>query len=50
MTNSAAIGYMILAAKALNLDKDTIKKLERKMYEIMEFKTEEEAEEVYQNF
>lgn len=47
MTNGAAIGYMILAAKELKLPKDTIQKLYRLMYEIMDYTTEETAEKAY---
>lgn len=47
MNNSAAIGYMILAAKRLGLDVETIKQLDRMMYDMMDVKSEEEAEEVY---
>jgi len=50
MTNAAAIGYMILAAKALKLDKETIKQLEANMEHFMDMRTEEEAEETYNNF
>lgn len=50
MTNSAAIGYMIKAAKRANLDKKTIKQLEALMLEEMDICTEEEAEEEYCNF
>ncbi|MDG0791956.1 hypothetical protein OMP38_14650 [Cohnella ginsengisoli] len=45
MNNSAAIGYMILAAKRLGLDVETIKQLDRMMYDMMDVKSEEEAEE-----
>ena len=50
MNNSAAIGYMILAAKQLNLDNKIIRKLEETMYRKMDVVTEEEAEKVYRNF
>lgn len=49
VTNGAAIGYMILAAKELDLPKDTIRQLEREMYCIMDYVTEEQAEKEYQN-
>jgi hypothetical protein len=49
MTNGAAIGYMILAAKSVGLDEDTIKKLDSAMYHAMDRTTEEESERVYQN-
>jgi hypothetical protein len=47
MTNSAAIGYMILAAKAFAMPKAQIKRLEREMQWQMDMKTEAEAEEAY---
>jgi len=50
MTNAAAIGYMIRAAKQTKLDKKTIKLLEAIMLEEMDFHTEEEAEKTYYNF
>jgi len=49
MTNGAAIGYMILAAKRMDFDYEMIKCLDRAMYEIMDEVTEEEAEREYQN-
>jgi len=55
MTNAAAIGYMILAAKRLqkageNIPDELIRKLDRMMYDMMDVKSEEEAEEAYRNF
>jgi hypothetical protein len=50
MTNAAAIGYMIRAAKQAKLDYKTIKELEALMEEQMDFHTEEEAEETYRKF
>jgi len=50
MTNAAAIGYMIRAAKQAGLDHDTIKELEALMNEQMDFHTEEEAEQTYRSF
>ena len=50
MNNSAAIGYAIMAAKNLDLDKDTIKQLESEMKYCMDMKDEEQAEKVYQEF
>jgi len=47
MTNSAAIGYMILAAKRLEIDFQTIKQLQFEMYEQMDEHTEKEAEDAY---
>lgn len=49
MTNGAAIGYMILAAKQAGMDKDHIKCLEELMVTEMDFATEEEAERAYNN-
>ena len=50
MTNAAAIGYMIRAAKQAGLDHDIIKELEALMNEQMDFHTEEEAEQTYRSF
>ncbi len=50
MTNGAAIGYMIRAAKQAEIDEKTIKLLETLMREQMDFHTEEEAEQMYQRF
>lgn len=50
MNNGSAIGYMILAARALGIDKDIIKKLESEMTYQMDMKTEDQAETVYQQF
>jgi len=47
MTNEAAIGYMILACKALNIDPELIQRIDREMYLQMDKKTEEEAEKIY---
>jgi hypothetical protein len=49
MTNGAAIGYMIIAARRAGLDKETIDRLEAVMYLEMDRVTEGEAEYVYQN-
>ncbi|WP_165867283.1 hypothetical protein [Paenibacillus pinisoli] len=49
MTNSAAIGYMIIAARDAGLDKKTIKYIEMAMYTAMDEITEGEAEHVHQN-
>ena len=48
MTNGAAIGYAIIAAKWIGLTDEQIKKLDRAMYEAMDKTTEEHAEKVYQ--
>jgi len=50
MTNSQAIGYMILAARTLDLDREVIKQLEAEMKYQMDMKTEQEAESVYNSF
>lgn len=50
MTNDAAIGYMILAAKDLGLDKEVISQLEENMKYFMDVKTESEAEKAYKEF
>jgi hypothetical protein len=47
MTNGAAIGYMILAARACGLSETKIKEIEHDMYLEMDMTSEEEAEEVY---
>jgi len=55
MTNAAAIGYMILAAKRLQkkgepIPDELIRKLDSMMYDMMDMKSEDEAEEAYRNF
>ena len=50
MTNGAAIGYMILAAKQAAIPHETIKLIEALMKEQMDFHSEEEAERTYNNF
>lgn len=50
MTNSEAIGYMILAGKALEIDQDIIKALEHEMKYQMDMKSEEQAQKVYESF
>lgn len=50
MTNAAAIGYMIRAAKKTKLDSKTIKILEAIMLEEMDFHTEVEAEKTYYSY
>jgi hypothetical protein len=49
MTNAAAIGYMILAAKMAEMPIEHIKCLEGLMREQMDFITEEEAEDAYKS-
>jgi hypothetical protein len=48
MTNGAAIGYAIIAAKCIGLTAEQIKKLDRAMYEAMDDVSEERAEKEYQ--
>ncbi len=50
MTNETAIGYMILAARSLGIDQKMINDLEEEMAEMMDLKTESEAEKAYKNF
>lgn len=50
MTNNQAIGYMILAAKAMGMIEYDIKHLEAGMKYQMDEKTEEQAEKVYKEF
>jgi hypothetical protein len=50
VTNAAAIGYAIMAAKNLDLDKETIKQIEAEMKYCMDTWTEERAEDVYRRF
>ncbi|WP_154442579.1 hypothetical protein [Tissierella pigra] len=45
MDNYQAIGYMLLACKKVDLDKDTVKELYSNMWYMFDMKTEEEAEE-----
>jgi hypothetical protein len=49
MTNGAAIGYAILAAKRLGLTTKQLIVLEGEMRAEMDITTEEEAEEAYKN-
>ncbi|MHB8063379.1 MAG: hypothetical protein ACYDG2_12215 [Ruminiclostridium sp.] len=46
MTNNAAIGYMILAAKAV-LSNDQIEKIAAEMDDLMDIVTENQAEKAY---
>ncbi|WP_193708402.1 hypothetical protein [Alkalibaculum sporogenes] len=50
MNNGEAIGYMILAAKALGLDEKAIKNLEREMNNQMDMRSESYAYTAYCNF
>lgn len=45
MTNREAIGYMLLGAKKLGLNKEEVKKLFGEMYYLFDIYTEEEAQE-----
>jgi hypothetical protein len=47
MTNEAALGYMIIAARAAGLEEKIIKNLESEMQWAFDMKTESEAEESY---
>jgi hypothetical protein len=49
MTNGAAIGYALLAAKKMGFNKEKLVELERTMLGFMDLRTEEDAEEVYNN-
>jgi len=49
MNNQAAIGYMIIAARHLEIDEAKIKELEHEMKFAMDEYSEEEAEEAYKN-
>ena len=50
MDNSAALGYMILAAKAVGIPVETIRELESAMTQKMDFLTEEQATKAYREF
>jgi hypothetical protein len=50
MNNSAAMGYMILAAQSLGMSNNEIKALERAMKQQMDFQTEAKAEVTYRKF
>lgn len=50
MTNGSAIGYAILALKALGFQDEEIRKIESEMRYQMDMKTEDEAEEAYNQF
>lgn len=50
MTNQAAIGYALIAARqSLNLAGDKLAQLEEAMMRAMDEHTEEEAEDAYRN-
>lgn len=50
ITTDAAIGYMILAAKTLGINKKIIQALESQMKQVMDTVTEETAEITYIDF
>lgn len=50
VTYKEAIGYMILAAKVLNIDKEVIEQIETEMQYQIETKTDEEAREAYKSY
>ncbi|SNR96121.1 hypothetical protein SAMN05446037_1002110 [Anaerovirgula multivorans] len=50
MEKTQAIGYMIMAAKDMGLDKETINKLKIKMEENIDTWTEEFADSEYEGF
>jgi hypothetical protein len=50
MNNYQAIGYMLLACKDLNLDKETVTRLRSAMFNQFDMKTESEAQELGQNY
>ena len=50
MERNVAIGYMIMAGKAIGIDKETLKKLESRIKVTMDIMTEEEAEIEYNDF
>jgi hypothetical protein len=50
MNNKAAIGYAIIAAKALEMTDKQIKYLVREMEHQMDVKTEDQAEKAYREF
>lgn len=50
ITNDMAIGYMILAAKDLGLDKKVIKEIEKNMKNHLEQTSKEKVIETYNNF
>ena len=50
MTNGAAIGYMIMAAKDLEIPTETIRDIQHLMLDKMDFYPEEQAEREYRYF
>lgn len=47
ISNAAAIGYALLAAKKMGMSKEELKRFEAIMYGYLDLVTEEEAEAVY---
>lgn len=47
MTNAAAIGYALMAAKKMGMSHEELKRLEAIMYGYLDLVSEDEAEEVY---
>ena len=47
ISNSAAIGYALLAAKKMGMSQEELKRLEAIMYGYLDLVSEDEAEEVY---
>ena len=50
ISRNAAIGYMIIAAQSMGLDKETIRQLESNFKSIVDITPQEEGERVYNNF
>ena len=50
MTNGAAIGYMIMAARNIELEPDMIRALAAMMQEKMDFCSEDQAERAFMTF
>ncbi len=48
MTNGAAIGYALMAADAMGLTEEQKSRIEKKMYDLMDFVEEDTAEKRYQ--
>jgi hypothetical protein len=50
MNNYSAIGFMIMAAKELDVPRASVEALEQMMVKAMDEKTEQEAEKAYKSF
>jgi hypothetical protein len=46
MTNRQAIGYMLVACKKVNLEKEIVRRIFQEMYWEFDLKTEDEAESI----